>query len=81
MNLANYPSDTPVAIVEKAGCPDQRTVVGNMLTIGDLAEQHDVKPPSTIVVGEVVNVLLEKDEATGMHVTGLIQKMTETSTS
>lgn len=76
VNLANYPIDTPVAIVEKAGCPDQRTVVGNMSTIADLAKRHNVKPPSTIVVGNVVKVLLNKDEATGKHVTGLIQNCT-----
>lgn len=59
---AGYPSDTPVAIVEKAGCPDQRTVAGNMLTIADIAEQHAIKPPSTIVVGDVVNVLIDKND-------------------
>jgi len=76
IDMAGYPEDTPVAIVEKAGCPDQRTVTGNMRTIADIAKQHDVKPPSTIIVGEVVNVLLRNDEATGMPVTGLIQNST-----
>jgi siroheme synthase len=75
--LAGYPEETPVAIVEKAGCPDQRTVIGNMLTIADIAEEHKVKPPSVIVVGEVVNVLLDKDEETGAAMTGLIQNMTQ----
>jgi len=73
---AGYPSDTPVAIVERAGCPDQRTVVGNMQTIGDLADLYQVKPPSTIVVGSVVNVLLDQNSETGEHVTGLIQNAT-----
>jgi uroporphyrin-III C-methyltransferase len=73
---AGYPETTPVAIVEKAGCPEQRTVVGNMMTIGDLAEKHNIQPPSTIVVGEVVNVLLDKDADTGATVTGLIQNCT-----
>merc|ERR1719206_588724 len=57
VSKANYPEEVPVAIVERAGCPDQRTVVGTIGTIADLAEEHDVRPPSTIVVGEVVNVL------------------------
>lgn len=78
--LAGYPIKTPVAIVERAGCPNQRTVVGTMETIADLAEKHNVKPPSTIVVGEVVNVLLESDEQTGESISGLIQNMTATST-
>lgn len=76
INLAGYPSETPVAIVERAGCPNQRTVVGNMETIADLAEQHRVKPPSTIVVGGVVNVLQDRDDLTGQAVTGLIQNCT-----
>lgn len=76
INLAGYPSKTPVAIVERAGCPDQRTVVGNMETIADLAIKHNVKPPSTIVVGDVVNVLLGQDDESGETVTGLIQNFT-----
>lgn len=60
VQLAGYPSDTPVGIVEKAGCPDQRLVVGNIETIGDIAEAAKIQAPSTIVVGEVVNVLLDK---------------------
>ena len=74
---AGYPADTPVAIVEKAGCPDQRTVVGDMTTIGDMAIKYNVKPPSTIVVGKVVNVLLDEAAAEDDgHVTGLIQNFT-----
>jgi siroheme synthase len=76
INLAGYPPETPVAIVERAGCPDQRTIVGNMMTIGDLSILHNVKPPSTIIVGDVVNVLLEKNEETGDTVTGLVQNFT-----
>ena len=78
---AHYPIDTPVGIVERAGCPDQRTVVGTMESIADLAEKYDVKPPSTIVVGEVVNVLLteedfgrEVDSAQKQH-QGLVQSV------
>lgn len=76
---AGYPLDTPVGIVERAGCPDQRTVVGDMRTIASLAEKFQVKPPSTIVVGKVVTVLIDHDEQTGEVVTGLIQNATATS--
>lgn len=76
INLAGYPSKTPVAIIQEAGCPTQRTVVGNMETIADLVEKYQVKAPSTIVVGDVVNVLLERDENTGEHLVGLVQNMT-----
>jgi siroheme synthase len=81
VTLANYPSSTPVAIVERAGCPQQRTVVGTMETIADLADQHKVVPPSTIVVGDVVNVLLDVDSVTGQTVTGLIQQNTVVESS
>ena len=33
-----------------------------MENIADLAEKYNVKPPSTIVVGDVVNVLLTEDD-------------------
>lgn len=75
VSMAGYPEDTPVGIIERAGCPDQRTVVGNMKSIGDIAEKYNVQAPSTIVVGEVVNVLLDKDEA-GEATIGLIQNAT-----
>jgi siroheme synthase len=73
--MAGYPKDTPVGIIERAGCPNQRTVVGNMETIGDIAEKYNVQAPSTIVVGDVVNVLLNKDNE-GKTANGLIQNAT-----
>jgi uroporphyrin-III C-methyltransferase len=72
VTMAGYPEDTPVGIVEKAGCPAQRTVVGTMETIADIAEKHNVQAPSTIIVGKVVNVLLDKDDQ-GVVIQGLIQ--------
>lgn len=76
VDMAGYPSKTPVGIIQNAGCPNQRTVVGNMETIADLAEEYQVKAPSTIIVGEVVNVLLGENSETGEQVVGLIQNMT-----
>ena len=75
-DLAGYPSDTPVGIVEKAGCPDQRTVTGTMRTIADIAQRHRIEPPSTIIVGEAVNVLMPREGGTGEAITGLIQNST-----
>jgi len=76
INLAGYPEHTPVGIIERAGCPNQRIVIGDMQTIADIAEKHNIQAPSTIVVGKVVNVLLEKDES-GMVVQGLLQNSTK----
>ena len=36
VNMANYPIETPVGIVELAGCPNQRTVVGTMENIATI---------------------------------------------
>jgi len=58
--LAGYPLETPIGIIEKAGCRnEQRTLLGNLANIADLADKHKLKAPSTIVVGECVNVLLD----------------------
>ena len=62
IRLAGYPEDTPVGIVEKAGCPSQRTIVGNMKNIADLASLHSIQAPSTVVVGKVVEVLLDANQ-------------------
>ena len=77
VRMAGYPKTTPVAIIERAGCPNQRTVVGDLTTIAGLSKEYNVKAPSTIVVGEVVSVLLEKKD--GQHVQGLIQNMAESA--
>ncbi len=68
VETAGYPESTPVAIVERAGCPDQRTVAGTLRTIANVAEGCRIKPPSTIVVGEVVNVLLTDEDLAGSTV-------------
>eukprot|EP01036_Dinobryon_divergens_P023515 gene23515-31866_t len=52
-----YPSQTPVCIVERATTPQQRTIYGTLETIGDVAVRSNAKPPATIIIGNVVNVL------------------------
>lgn len=61
VQTAGYPPFTPVAIVEQASTPRQRTVVGRVGTIAMYAEKVGVKAPAVIVVGEVVRVLLEEE--------------------
>mmetsp|Transcript_23740 Transcript_23740/g.31031 ORF Transcript_23740/g.31031 Transcript_23740/m.31031 type:complete len:361 (-) Transcript_23740:65-1147(-) len=52
-----YPGDCPVAIIENASTPQQRLVLGKINSIAEIAQKHKVKPPSTIVFGNVVTVL------------------------
>jgi uroporphyrin-III C-methyltransferase len=57
MTAAGYPKTTPVAIVEKATTPEQRTLTGTLETIGEIAKRDEAKAPAAIIIGEVVNVL------------------------
>ena len=52
-----FPPDHPVLVVEKATCHDQRVVIGDLTDIADIAKSNAIKPPATIVIGDVVNVL------------------------
>ncbi len=50
-----FSKDTPVAIVEWATHPSQRSIDGTLATIEELALKEDMKAPSIIVVGDVVS--------------------------
>ncbi|NHN60542.1 MULTISPECIES: uroporphyrinogen-III C-methyltransferase [Halorussus] len=48
--------ETPVAMVERATLPSERTVTGTLDTIVERARAAEIEPPAVTVVGEVVNV-------------------------
>lgn len=56
--LIRYGRDpkTPVAVVRWASTSEQQTVVGTLETITDVVSAAGIKPPSIVVVGEVVNL-------------------------
>ena len=47
-------ADTPAIAVRWGTRPDQETVSGTLATIADRIEQADLKPPATVIIGEVV---------------------------
>ncbi len=47
--------DTPAALIHKGTHADQRVLKGTIGTLEQLVKQHNIKPPSLIVVGDVVN--------------------------
>lgn len=54
-------ADTPVAIIEKATTPEQRTITGTLATLPELMKQHAIKPPALIIIGEVVRLRTKLD--------------------
>lgn len=57
-NLLRHGRDpeTPVAIVRWASTPEQQTVVGTLATIEEVVTASGIKPPSLIIIGEVVRL-------------------------
>jgi uroporphyrin-III C-methyltransferase/precorrin-2 dehydrogenase/sirohydrochlorin ferrochelatase len=53
---AGRPGSTPVAVVERGWTARQRTTVGTLADIADLAEARAVASPAVVVVGEVVRL-------------------------
>jgi uroporphyrin-III C-methyltransferase len=51
---AGLSPETPAAVVERGFTPDQRSVVGTVGTLADLASRAGAASPAVIVVGEVV---------------------------
>ena len=49
-------ANTPAALIEKGTTPEQRVFIGDLDTLADLVKQNDVKAPTLIVVGEVVEL-------------------------
>jgi uroporphyrinogen III methyltransferase / synthase len=56
--LIRYGRDpqTPVAVVRWASTSEQRTVVGTIENIAETVMKNNIKPPSLVIIGEVVNL-------------------------
>jgi len=46
--------DWPAALIERGTSPDQRVVTGTLATLPTLAASHELRPPTLIILGEVV---------------------------
>lgn len=74
-NLLKYgkKTSTPVAIIYRASTPDQKVIVGTLENIVGEAEASNIKPPSLIVIGDVVHhreqlAFFEKRVLFGKHI-------------
>ena len=50
------PTTTPVALVEQGTTPQQRVYTATLETLLDVIKSKDIKPPTLIIVGEVVTL-------------------------
>jgi len=48
--------NTPAALVEQGTTQNQRVHIGNLTSLPALVQDKDVKPPTLIIVGEVVKL-------------------------
>lgn len=48
--------DTPTALVQQGTTPNHKVFIGTLSTMPDVAKRHEPKPPSLIIVGEVVKL-------------------------
>ncbi|MGI9229203.1 MAG: siroheme synthase CysG [Gammaproteobacteria bacterium] len=49
-------TDTPAAIVQQGTTPQQQIWIGTVSNLSDIAADNDIKPPSMIIIGEVVKL-------------------------
>lgn len=49
-------ADTPAALVEKGTSLEQRVHLGDLSSLPDIVKNNDVKPPTLIIVGDVVKL-------------------------
>jgi uroporphyrinogen III methyltransferase/synthase len=53
---AGKPANTPVAVIQWGTRPSQRTIVGDLATIGARVAEQGIQPPAMILIGEVVRM-------------------------
>jgi uroporphyrin-III C-methyltransferase/precorrin-2 dehydrogenase/sirohydrochlorin ferrochelatase len=46
----------PAALIQQGTTRKQRVYIGDLGTLPDFPKQHDIKPPTMIIIGEVVKL-------------------------
>ena len=48
--------DMPIALIQKGTTPEQKVMIGTLASMPDLFDESEIKPPTLIIVGEVVKL-------------------------
>jgi uroporphyrin-III C-methyltransferase len=59
--LAGRKGSTPAALIYKGTNPEQQVYRGTLEKLNDLVELHKIKPPTLVVIGDVINTFNEKN--------------------
>lgn len=80
-----WPADLPVAIVERASCPDQRIIRTTIAKAAKAVEALGSRPPGLFVAGKACDILKEESQSneewvveegcTSAGLTGLLEKL------
>jgi len=57
-----YPADLPVAVLERASCPDQRVIRTTLEHVCAAVEEEGSRPPGLLVVGNACKVLIKHEQ-------------------
>jgi uroporphyrin-III C-methyltransferase/precorrin-2 dehydrogenase/sirohydrochlorin ferrochelatase len=71
LRTAGAAGDHPVAVIERATLPEQRTFRGTLETIAGIVQAADVKPPALLIVGDVT-ALAGADTVVGSELGALV---------
>ncbi|MGJ8690899.1 MAG: uroporphyrinogen-III C-methyltransferase [Thalassotalea sp.] len=55
LEKAGRSDKTPAALIRKGTQPDQQVFTGTLHSLNDLVKENNIKPPTLIVIGDVVN--------------------------
>ncbi len=57
-NLIKYglSATTPAALIMQGTTANQRNIIGSLENLPELVEKHDVKPPTLVIIGDVVQL-------------------------
>jgi uroporphyrin-III C-methyltransferase len=57
-----YPADLPVAVLERASCPDQRVIRTSLQHVSAAVEEEGSRPPGLLVIGNACKVLMKYEQ-------------------